>query len=91
MAMRIDLVLFILKDPDPLNHPTSKSRGSKLNMLDFENFPYLGLNFKTKRGRVREPRVHSTPVLAACISCVFIARPLSVAFGSQGEAANFQN
>lgn len=89
--MIIDLGLFILKDPDPWNHPISKSRGSKLNMLDFENFPYQGLNFKIQEGRVREPRAHSTPLLAACISCVFIARPVSVAFGLQREVSNFQN
>lgn len=60
-------------------------------MFNFENFPYLGLTFKIKGGRVREPHAHSTPLLAACLSCVFLTKPVSVAFGLQGETSNFQN
>lgn len=58
--------LFILTNPDSWNYPSSKSRGSELNMLNCKHLPDLGLNFKKYRKADWGRHVPTTLSWVAC-------------------------
>lgn len=74
-----------------LTHDTTHLLKAETELSAFEYFLDLGLNFKIKRGSVRDPCVHNSLPQADCISCVLAANDPPVASGSQEEAANLQN